>query len=271
MSGLACLYFRALLPAVFLVLAAFTPSTHALEYVLGKGDLLEISVFEHPEMHTTARVSGSGRISLPLIGHVQVAGLTRDEAAQRIRDKLADGYIVNPQVQVFIKEYRELRAVILGQVQRPGLYVIRPDTTLLELISQAGGLTKEAGDLARVKRRGPGGDPRSREFTVDLEQLVEEGDITLNIPIQDGDSIFIVKAGVFYVTGEVRKPDSYKVKDDLTLLKAIALAGGFTDKASKDDVRVIRKRDGKEEVIEKAPMDLRIQPEDVIVVPESFF
>ncbi len=261
-----------LLYCVTLVLLFVVSSgwVQAEDYTVGEGDVLEITVYDHPEMTTTVRIDGNGTIILPLLDSVEVKGLTISQVSRKISDMLADGYIVNPQVNVFIKEYREQKAVILGQVLHPGLYELRHKTTLLELISQAGGLTKEAGDFATLKRE-KGSGKQSEEIVIDLDRLVEQGDTSLNIPILDGDKVFIVKAGVFYVTGEVKKPDSYKYQDNLTLIKAIAMAGGFTDIANRDAVKIVRKKDGKEQVIEHAAMDEQIRPDDVIIVPESFF
>ena len=183
----------------------------AEDYRVGEGDILEITVYDHPEMTATVRVGAEGKITVPLLDSVQVAGMTTGQVSQHLTALLADGYIVNPQVNVFIKTYRERKAVILGQVQQPGLYELRDKTTLLELISQAGGLTEQAGDFATLKREGmKEKDGKVEEMEIDLDRLVEQGDTNLNIPIIDGDKIFIVKAGVFYVTGEVTKPDSYK-------------------------------------------------------------
>ncbi len=240
---------------------------------MGPDDVLEISVFGHPDMTTTVRVDGQGKIIFPLIGQVNAAGLTTDQLSRQIASRLADGYLINPQVNVFVKEFREQKAVILGQVTHPGLYKLRPQTTLLEMISQAGGLTKEAGSKAILKRTIKGEDEKNKvvQQSIDLDRLINEGDTSLNISIQDGDNIFVTKAGVFYVTGEVKKPDSYKLEENLTLIKAIALAGGFTDTAAKDGVRIVRKHGGKEEIIKDAPMNEKIQADDVIVVPESFF
>lgn len=251
-----------------LFLCLFSMPLWAADYMIGPEDVLDISVYDHPEMTSTVRVDGKGSVVLPLLDSVEVAGMTVGEMSKKLTVLLADGYIVNPQVNVFVKEFRDQKAVVLGQVSKPGLYELRPKTTLLELISQAGGLTREAGDLATLKRETAVG---TEEIKIDLDRLVEQGDTSLNVQIMDGDKIFIVKAGEFFVTGEVKKPDSYKYQDELTLIKAIALAGGFTDTASPDNVNIVRKIDGKEEVIKRARLDEGILPDDVIVVPESFF
>ncbi|WP_028580039.1 SLBB domain-containing protein [Desulfogranum japonicum] len=253
---------------LFILIASCYSTFAASEYVVGPEDVLDVSVYDHPEMTSTVRVDGRGMVILPLLDEVKVAGLTIGAVSKKITDLLADGYIINPQVNVFVKTFRDQKAVILGQVLKPGLYELRTKTTLLELISQAGGLTPEAGDLATLKRETKEG---VHEMKIDLKKLVDQGDTSLNVQVMDGDKVFIVKAGIFYVTGEVKKPDSYKYQDDLTLIKAVALAGGFTDIASTSGVKIVRKINGKEEVLKRIEMDEPVLPNDVIVVPESFF
>ena len=245
----------------------------AQDYVVGPGDVLNITVYDNPDITTTVRVSGDGLITLPLLNQVEVSGLTISQVTEKISTLLSDGYIVNPQVNVFVTEYRSKKAVILGQVVSPGLYELRGHTTLLELISKAGGLSKEAGGQAIIKRHNKVDDGSKTEdvIAIDMKELIELGDMSQNIPIVDGDSIFITKAGVFYVNGKVNRPGSYKHEENLTLIKAISIAGGFSDEAAKNSVSIIRKIKGHKTVLEKGSMDEQILPDDVIVVPESFF
>ena len=180
---------------IFLCFLFFLPSvSQSQNYRMGPDDVLEISVFGHPDMTTTVRVDGQGKIIFPLIGQVNAAGLTTDQLSRQIASRLADGYLINPQVNVFVKEFREQKAVILGQVTHPGLYKLRPQTTLLEMISQAGGLTKEAGSKAILKRTIKGEDEKNKvvQQSIDLDRLINEGDTSLNISIQDGDNIFFL-------------------------------------------------------------------------------
>ncbi|MEJ2697010.1 MAG: SLBB domain-containing protein [Candidatus Sulfobium sp.] len=243
----------------------------AQDYIVGEGDVLQITVYDHPDLTTTVRVSGEGTVIFPLIGHVKISGLTVSEVSRKIAGLLSDGYIVLPQVTVFIKEFRSQKATIMGQVKNPGLYELKGYTTFLEVLSKAGDLTKDAGDKAIVKRKPGSAGKKEKIITIDLKRLIEMGDTSQDIPIVDGDSIYIPKAGVFYVTGEVRKPDAYKFEEGTTVLKAITMAGGFTDKASTGRVKVIRNENGKDDVIEDVKMDQTVLPDDVIVVPESFF
>jgi len=256
---------------LWLVFGLFTQAM-ASDPVINVNDILELSVFDHPEMAATVRVDGQGMVTLPLINRVKVQGLTVSDASSQIARRLADGYIVNPQVNIFVKNFRDQKASILGMVTKPGVYDISTKTTLLELISMAGGLAPEAGETATIKREGiRDAYGRSQELSIDLYKLIDKGDTSLNVPIMEGDQVFVVKAGLFYVTGEVKKPDSYKYQDKLTVMKAIAMAGGFTDTASKGSVRIVRKIDNKEDIISDVEMDQLVKPEDVVVVPESFF
>jgi polysaccharide export outer membrane protein len=258
--------------AFVLCLAAFTAAAPAAaqDYIVGEGDVLQISVYEHDDMTTTARVSGDGRIIVPLIGEVKVDGLSIAQVSDKIALLLADGYIVDPQVTVFIEEFRSRKATILGQVDKPGLYELREHTTLLELISKAGGLTADAGGRASIQRRDPASG-RNTTIPIDLKRLVERGDTSLNMAVMDGDCIFISRKKAFFVTGEVKKPDSYNMEEGTTVIKAITMAGGFNDKAAPTRVKIIRKVDGEEQIFEKVKMDMPVQADDVIVVPESYF
>ena len=243
-------------------------------YIVGPGDTLNINVYEHPDLTTTVQVDGGGAIRFPLIGEFEVTGMDVSELSQAIEKKLADGYIVNPQVAIVVKEYRSRKATILGQVNAPALYELRGRITLLELISTAGGLTADAGKhayLTRTLSENGGANEPKEVIKIDLKKLVEEGDTTQNILISNGDSIFISRMEKIYVTGEVKYAGAYPYEEGLTVIKAITNARGFTDRASATNIQIIRKDNGIEQVLSKVKMDDRVMPEDVIVVPESFF
>jgi polysaccharide export outer membrane protein len=243
----------------------------AQDYIIGEGDILRITVYGHDDLATVARVSGEGVIVFPLIGQVEVRGLTLSQISQKISALLSDGYVVSPQVSIFIQEFRSKKASIMGEVIKPGLYVLPWQTTLLSVLSEAGGLTKDAGDKAIIKRKTSSPDKNESLITVALTNLVEKGDTSMDVPIVDGDSIYIPKARVFFINGEIKKPDAYKYTEGITVIKAITMAGGLSDKASSGRVKIIRKIGGKEEVLEKVKMDQVVMPDDIIVVPESFF
>ncbi|HSP05553.1 MAG TPA: polysaccharide biosynthesis/export family protein, partial [Acidobacteriota bacterium] len=241
-------------------------------------DLLEINVFELPQFNVTSRVSGDGTITMPLIGSVQVRGLTKKEVEKQIAAALAAKYINDPSVSVTIKEYKSRQVSILGAVNTPGAYTIISSRTLLQLLSEAGGLSASAGRKCFIFRQGA---PR---IEIDLQDLMNNGNQALNVPILPGDVINIpleTKVTV-YVLGAVRNPGAVELSSSMpvTLLAAIARAGGPSDQANKSGVQ-IRRRDaaGQEQVIKanlkdilngKAP-DVELLPGDVINVPESFF
>jgi len=260
---------------IFLILFLFIsivgqPESFCQEYIVGEGDILEITVYDNEELNTTVRVGGDGMISMPLLGNVKVGGMDVSSIASYIEKLLANGYLLAPQVNVFVEEYRSKKVTILGQVNRPGLNELEGSISLLELISRAGGLTEDAGGLITIKRK-TNTNNEKKVITIDIEKLIEQGDTSLNIPLQDGDSIYVAKAGVFYVTGEVQRPGSYKYDENPTVLKAITLAGGLTDHGAPGRIRIIRIIDGQELILKNVAMDEPIKPDDVIVVPETYF
>jgi polysaccharide export outer membrane protein len=241
------------------------------DYKIGPDDVLRITVYDHPDMATVARVDNMGNILLPLAGQVAVGGLTTLEASAAIVKKLDGAYIINPQVAVFVEEFRSKKVVIIGEVVRPGLYELSGSTSLLELISKAGGLKEGAGQSVTIRRSAEDNVAQEGDFTVNLKDLLENGMQTVDVPIMDGDTVNVLKAGVVYVTGQVNRPAAYKLEPDTTVIKAITMAGGFTALAAQNKVKIIRKVDGKEQVLERTPMHEKLRADDVMVVPESFF
>ena len=244
-------------------------SSSAQEYLLGEGDLLRITVYENNDLTTEARVGGDGNISFPLIGPVKVGGLTVGQAEKTIAALLDEGYLVDPQVTVFISEYRSKKVSVLGEVKMPGLYELNSDVTLLDIISKAGGLTENAGDDAVIKRRSTAPGVEGESVSVNLKAL-NQGSEAANVPVQDGDRIYVARAGFVYVTGEVRNPGKFRYEQGMTVMKAIALAEGCDDKADPGGAKLIRKKDGVESST-RVKMDTPVQPDDVVSVPESIF
>ena len=267
----------------------------AQDYILGGGDLLKITVYQNEDLTTETRVSGNGMISVPLIGKMKVAGQTPGDVEQKIVQKLAQGYIIDPHVTVFVEEYKSKRVTILGEVAKPGVYELTANASILEIISKAGGLTDKAGDTIVIKRQktaapssstpkavsdNTGGeeavqaaersDPDETYIRLNLKELMEKGNLAENPGVQDGDNIFVTKSGFIYVTGEVKMPGAYKFEEGTTVMKAIALAQGLTDKAAPGRTKLIRKIDGKDESM-KVNMEYPVKQDDVIAVPESFF
>lgn len=248
-----------------------SPHGSAQDYKVGEGDILKINVYDHSDLATLARVTGDGMITFPLIGQIEVAGLSISQICDKIQSMLGDGYLINPQVTLFIEEFRSKKVSVLGQVYQPGLYKLQGHTSLLELISKSGGLTTKAGKNATITRKTDTPESPLKTITVNIKELVENGDTSRNVPIMDGDSIYISKAEVIYVNGQVRNPSKYKYEDNSTVIKAITMAGGLTGLASPTNIKIIRDIDGKKEIIKKVTMDAPLLPNDIVVVPESFF
>jgi polysaccharide export outer membrane protein len=252
------------------------------EYRVGPKDLLEISVFGADELSRTVRVSEDGKVTLPLLGEVVVDGLTKSEVEKKLGQLLGQKYVQNPQVTVFIREYQSKRVSVLGAVEKPGPYQLLGRQTLMQIISEAGGLTRDAGNEIIIIRQLPDGSSTSLHISID--DLFLKGDAKLNVPMEAGDivNIPVDKLVVVYVFGQVKNPGALQVKKSNipTLLQAIAQAGGFTDRASKGGVVIKRKDEaGKEKeikvnvrsILKNKIKDVQLLENDTVYVPESLF
>lgn len=261
--------FNVLFLAFCLIAGAASPA-FAQDYILGVEDVLTVTVYDQPDLKSVVRISGDGMITLPLIGQVKAAGLSVEKLSDEIEARLSDGYLVHPQVTIFIEEFRSLKATILGGVRAPGLYELKGQTSLLELISKAGGLVEDAANEAIIQRSRP--DSQENEvITIDLKELLQHGQAAQNPAIMNGDHIYIPKKKIFYITGEVKSPNSYGYEEGITVIQALTKAGGLTEMAAPNRISIIRTVDGQEQLLKKVPMDELVLPNDVIVVPESYF
>jgi polysaccharide export outer membrane protein len=274
-AGLAFLFFGFLPMSVFALQEG--QSLPVNDYRIGTKDLLEIRVFELPELSQTVRVAEDGSVSLSLIGKVEVKGLTSQELEKKLASILDEKYTKGAHVTVFIKEYQKV--AVLGAVGRPGNYELVGPTTLLQVISQAGGLTPEAMKEIYVFRQGQDG--QKTRIAINLENLIVKGDQNLNIDLQPNDVVNIPADRVLtvYVYGEVKSPGAiqFKQSQNFALLQAIAQAGGPTEWASKSRVTIKRKTGGMgkeikiyvnlKDVISGKTSDIILQEGDVIIVP----
>jgi len=245
-------------------------SNHSLQ--LGVGDLIELTVYDVPELSSKTRISSSGDIYCALIGPTHVAGLTTEEAADLIEKRLS-AFLKNPYVSVFVTEYASQGASLLGEVAKPGVYPVLGEQHLFDLISASGGLTEKAGRSITVTHRS---DP-DKPVTVPLSRNLSDNPES-NIKVFPADTIVVRKADIVYVVGDVGRPSGLLMDaSGLTVLKAVALAGGTTRTARLSGAKILRK--GPDGMIEtpvqlkkilqaKAP-DLSLQADDVLVVPSS--
>ena len=240
----------------------------ANDYVTGPGDVIKIIVYDNDDLTVKVRISQKGAIVMPLLGKVDINKLTIDQIVDKITKLLADGYLVNPQVNVFVEEYRSKKVVVLGNVRNPGIVELNKPITFLELLSKSGGLEKDAGDTATIQRESGEGE---KIIVIDLRALIDKGDISQNVMLQDGDTVFISRSGMCYITGEVNAPGTYPCGEDSTVLKLVALSGGFTGKASKSGVRIVRIVNNEKKILKDVELDSALKNNDVVVVPESFF
>ena len=243
---------------------------------LGNGDLVEVGVYNVPELASKTRVDSNGDLYLPLIDYVHVAGLTLDEAQRAVEKKLDEGgFVKSPHVSIFIDEYASQGVSILGEVVKPGVYPELGKEQLLDLISSAGGLTDKAGHIVTVTHRDQNDKPITVELSKNLADTPES-----NIVLSPGDTVVVHKADVIYVVGDVARPSGLLIdRENLTVLQAIALAGGTTGTSKLSGARILHKSpEGitetpvplKKILQAKAP-DVTMKPDDILFVPSSVF
>jgi polysaccharide export outer membrane protein len=251
------------------------------EYKIGPKDLLEITLLGVPEINKlVVRVSEEGRITLPMLGEVDVGDLTKFEVEKKLAGLAGEKIVINPQVTVHILDYRSRRVSVVGAVEKPGPFELLGRQTVLAAISEAGGLSRDAGEEIIVIRQLPGGESTSIRIPVD--GLLVKGEPELNIPLEPGDviNVPVERTGPIYVFGQVKNPGALEVKRSHppTLTQAIAQAGGFTDRANRKKVRIRRKdAAGKEteivvsvrDILRGKKKDEPLMINDTVYVPES--
>jgi polysaccharide export outer membrane protein len=241
---------------------------------LGAGDLIELSVFGVPDLSTKARISGSGDVYLPLIDYVHLADLTTDEAQELIQKRLEDGgFVRGPHVSIFVDESTSQGVTVVGEVSRPGTYAVIGDRHLFDIISVAGGLTDKAGRVVTIERHGDANERVDIHLSANLAD-----DTDKNVDVYPGDTIIVSRAGIVYVVGDVTRPSGFAIEDNsLSVLKALALAGGGTRTSSLGKSRILRPGpngiqeipvDLKKVLYAKAP-DVPLVKGDVLFIPGS--
>lgn len=247
-------------------------------YVIGSQDQLKITVFDEPDLSTNYRVDTDGMITFPLIGRVPARGLTLAEFQDRLIARLAAGYIRNPQVRVEIDQYKSQNVFVIGEVRSPGKVTMTGTMSLIEALAMAGSPTTAASNELVVvhPRRPKEGSPTLPEDDRDAETTrvnikdLQVGKAGQNIVLQDGDTIYVPKAQTFYVTGQVRNPGSYVLDPGMTVLQAISLAGGLSERGSDRGIKIIRIVDSKRKEIDVKQTDI-VLPNDTIQVRQKFF
>jgi polysaccharide biosynthesis/export protein len=272
---------RWLLSALVLSCWIVSPAT-GQEYTIGPRDVLGITVWGQADLSRDYGVDPDGFIPFPLIGRVKAAGSTPKELAGQLTELLGKDYLVNPQVIVAVKEYLSQKVQVLGAAEKPGVYYLTGPTTLLEILSRAGGFASTAGkQVLLVRNQGVAqGSPAALRLSL---EKIQAGDPSENARVQSQDIVIVSKAQAYsyFIFGEVKKPGAYTLDKDTNILEGITVAGGFTDKAAPSRTRVIRSTPQGQQVIEVDMNDIlrrgreaktvMLQESDVVVVPESFF
>ncbi len=270
-------------------------------YRIGPNDVLNLTIYAGGEKQfdEDLTVSGLGTIAAPFIGDIKIQGLTPTELENKIKVPLAKDFFVNPKVDIHIVEHHSLRYYISGAVDKPGLYEVSSQITLIELIAKAGGVLSDRGNLAYIMRNASPKDVKELEegkvenllaktepIKVDLQKLLDRGDMGSNVLLKSNDMVYIprmkaldVGLSQIYVEGEVEEAGVYDFRPGMTALTACIMAGGFDTFAAPNRTRIIRKKGDKVEIIKinlnevrdgEVP-DVELQPGDRIHVPETWF
>ena len=256
---------------------ASVSTPESLDYRLGPGDLIKVTVFEAPEMNSEVRVSSRGTVTLPMLSVVDIFELTALEAEKKIEGLLKEKYLQDPHVTVYISEHLSRQITLVGALKNPGTFDYISKKCLLDVMALAGGLSDDAGEIVYITRENAKtGKPDN--YVVDLDDLVKKGKMEYNITILGGDVVFVPQAGHCFVDGAVRKPGIYPLKSNLTITEAIALAGGLANYAEEDEIKLIRYvGEGKRDIVRLNYNELRegqgdtiyLQDQDIIFVELS--
>ncbi len=237
---------------------------------LGTGDTVRVTVFRYPDLTTEARISEKGAIVMPLIGEVNIKGLSADDAGARIAQRLKDGkFLINPQVGVALLTLRSRQVSVLGDVARPGRYALEdPSAKLTDVLAMAGGMGPLAADNVTIMSNRGG---KSVKTQVNLPSVMHDSQMQQNVDIQSGDTVFVPRAPVFYIYGEVQHGGAYKLEQGITVMQAISLGGGITLRGSERRIEIRRRGPDGQWQEAGAKLADAVKPDDVIYVKESFF
>ncbi len=240
------------------------------DYLLGSGDLIQVTVFETKELNAEVRVSSRGYISLPLLDNVDVRNLTAAEAEEKIETLLKAKYLQDPHVSIFIKEHVSKQITLVGSFKKPGTYDYVSKRKLLDVIAIAEGLSEKAGSAAYITRFDEKAQKNINYF-IDLDELIRKGNIEQNIAVMGGDVVFIPETGQCFVDGAVRKPGTYPLRNGMTITEVIALAGGLAGYADNDKIKLIRRMDNNKErqVLSLSYSDLQGGVGDTLLIKDQ--
>ena len=235
---------------------------------LGTGDQVRITVFRNPDLTTEARISERGTIVFPMIGEIRATGLTPSQLSGQIADKLRrGGYVVNPEVTTSVAQINSRQVSVLGNVTRPGRYPLDATTArVTDLLAAAGGIAPTGSDQVTLVTSRNG---QTSKQEIDLGAMIRMGDLTKNVELQPGDTIYVGRAPQIYVHGEVHRGGAFRVEKDMTVMQAIALGGGITPRGTTRGLEIHRKNGDGQVQRMNARLTDTVQVDDVIYVKES--
>jgi polysaccharide export outer membrane protein len=267
------------LVALLCALGAHAQPMPPADYVVGAQDILMITMFDQEDLTGKFPIDADGTFTFPLIGRVKAGGLTLRQLEAELKRLLKDGFFFkDPQLSVGVEQYRSQKIHIVGEVRNAGSYPLTGETSLIEAIARAGSTLPTASGEALIVRAKRGGrtdgptlptDENSDVQTVDLKQL-QSGALSQNVALKDGDTIFVPRAESVYVFGQVRTPGAYPIQRGTTVLQALSLAGGITERGATGRIKIVRFDKGKQVEVKVKLTDL-VRPGDTIMVPERFF
>jgi polysaccharide export outer membrane protein len=245
-------------------------------YLIGTQDVLNITIFEQAELSGRYTVEGDGSFTFPLVGRVKAGGRTLQQFESDLKRLLADGFFLNPQVAVAVEQYRSQRIFVVGEVRQPGSYALTGGMSVIETLARAGSTTTLAAGEAVIVRGGQvtrpaaaGDEDAAQVIRVSLKDL-ESGNMRMNIQLKDGDTVFVPRAESLFVFGEVKNPGVLTMQPELTVRQALAIAGGATEQAAINRIKVVRIVNGRRTDLKIKLEDL-VLPGDTIVVPVRYF
>ncbi len=250
--------------------SAQTAANATPEYRLSAGDVVRISVFQNPDLSLETRVGDAGLISYPLLGSIRIGGTTVGQAEKLIADGLRTGsFVRQPQVSVLVIQVRGNQASVLGQVNRPGRFPIETvDLRLSDLLANAGGVASSGADLVTIVGTRDG-KPFRKE--IDLAAMFRDQNRTDDLLIVNGDTVYVDRAPLAYIYGEVQRPGPLRLERGMTVMQALATGGGLTQRGTEKGLRVHRRGpDGKVQIVQPS-MDDALREGDVVYVRESLF
>ncbi|BES69518.1 polysaccharide biosynthesis/export family protein [Marinobacter nanhaiticus D15-8W] len=240
-------------------------------YTLGPGDRVSVNVYGQEDLTTEAEIGVDGTVAMPLLGSVEIAGMTARMAARVIAKRLeVGGYLQNAHVNLLVTEYNSQSVAVLGQVNQPGRITLRGPTTLTEALAMAGGINQGGSERIVLVRVDKDGDQSRREYYL-RELLDSQAEDRETVRLSNGDTLYVPLMDQFYVNGQVRNPGTYAIDRPLNVMQALTISGGMNQRASKDSVVLYRQQKGGGVEEHDAELYEPIQDGDVLFVKESLF